>query len=151
MDVTKTIKDAAYITIGFGVLAFQKAQVRRREIEKQLEDQTIDLRAQFSKVADEVEERIEPLVEAVETSLDQLEERLPEQAREALLAIWSAMNDCIERGLRGTGLLPGVLKVRRRAARIHRLLVEAAASKARASTAWSSGDSFFQALSSSTR
>jgi hypothetical protein len=96
MDVTKTIKDAAYITIGFGVLAFQKAQVRRREIEKQLEGQTIDLRAQFSKVADEVEERIEPLVEAVETSLDQLEERLPEQAREAFKSARTAAKEAGE-------------------------------------------------------
>jgi L-serine dehydratase len=44
----------------------------------------------------------------------------------ALLGIWGVMNDCIERGLRGSGLLPGVLKVRRRAARMHRMLVESA-------------------------
>jgi len=44
----------------------------------------------------------------------------------ALLRIWSVMNDCIERGFRATGLLPGVLKVRRRAARLHRKLVETA-------------------------
>jgi len=42
----------------------------------------------------------------------------------ALLAIWSVMNACIERGFRATGLLPGVLKVKRRAARLHRMLVE---------------------------
>jgi len=42
----------------------------------------------------------------------------------ALLRIWSLMNDCIERGFRATGLLPGVLKVRRRAARLRRKLVE---------------------------
>ena len=29
--VTRVAKDAAYIAIGFGVLAFQKLQVRRRE------------------------------------------------------------------------------------------------------------------------
>jgi L-serine dehydratase len=44
----------------------------------------------------------------------------------ALLRIWSVMSDCIERGFRGTGLLPGVLKVRRRAARLHRMIVESA-------------------------
>jgi len=44
----------------------------------------------------------------------------------ALLRIWSVMNDCIERGFRATGLLPGVLKVRRRASRLHRMLVETA-------------------------
>jgi L-serine dehydratase len=51
--------------------------------------------------------------------------RPPEQTRAALLRIWQVMNDCIERGLHGSGLLPGVLKVRRRAARLHRMLVEA--------------------------
>jgi L-serine dehydratase len=44
--------------------------------------------------------------------------------RRELLHVWSVMNACIERGFRGTGLLPGVLKVRRRAARLHRMLVE---------------------------
>ena len=51
------------------------------------------------------------------------------ETRTALLGIASAMNDCIERGLKGTGLLPGVLKVRRRAARLHRMLVEASGSQ----------------------
>ncbi len=50
--------------------------------------------------------------------------RAEAQTRAALLGIWSVMNECIERGFRGTGLLPGALKVRRRAARLHRMLVE---------------------------
>ena len=32
--IVTAARDAAYVTIGFGVLAFQQAQVRRREIEK---------------------------------------------------------------------------------------------------------------------
>jgi L-serine dehydratase len=44
----------------------------------------------------------------------------------ALLRIWQVMHECIESGFRGTGLLPGVLKVRRRAARLHRVLLESA-------------------------
>jgi len=47
------------------------------------------------------------------------------ETQAALLNIWRVMHDCIERGLHGKGLLPGVLKVRRRAARLHRMLVEA--------------------------
>jgi L-serine dehydratase len=42
----------------------------------------------------------------------------------ALLRIWQVMSECIERGFAAQGLLPGVLKVRRRASRMHRLLVE---------------------------
>ncbi|MCB1379411.1 MAG: L-serine ammonia-lyase [Alphaproteobacteria bacterium] len=38
--------------------------------------------------------------------------------------LWAAMNDCINRGLRMSGTLPGGLKVRRRAAELHRKLVE---------------------------
>ncbi len=44
--------------------------------------------------------------------------------RAALLRIWSIMQECIDRGFNGTGLLPGVLKVKRRAARLRRVLVE---------------------------
>ena len=51
------------------------------------------------------------------------------ETRAALLRIWSVMHDCIERGFQGTGLLPGVLKVRRRAARLHRVLVESSESR----------------------
>jgi L-serine dehydratase len=46
------------------------------------------------------------------------------ETRAALLRIWEVMSECIERGFAAQGLLPGVLKVRRRASRMHRLLVE---------------------------
>ena len=48
------------------------------------------------------------------------------ETRAALLRIWQVMSECIDRGFTGTGVLPGVLKVRRRAARMQRLLVESA-------------------------
>jgi L-serine dehydratase len=41
--------------------------------------------------------------------------RSPEQVRSGLLERWRAMNESIERGMRGEGLLPGGLNVRRRA------------------------------------
>ncbi len=37
--------------------------------------------------------------------------------------IWAVMNDCITRGMAGTGILPGGLKVRRRAKGIHDALI----------------------------
>ncbi len=43
--------------------------------------------------------------------------RRPEdEVRRDLLAIWQVMQECVERGSRTTGVLPGGLKVRRRAA-----------------------------------
>ena len=83
VTVAKPVKDAALIAIGFGVLGWNKAQVRRTELAARLDDRTTELRSQLAKVADEVEERLEPLVDAVDTRLDQLEEQLPGQAREA--------------------------------------------------------------------
>jgi hypothetical protein len=87
MDLTKTLpemlKDAAYVTVGFGVIAWNKSQVRRRELESKFSGQTAELRSQLAKVSHEVETRIEPLVEAVDAGLDRIEGQLPDQAREA--------------------------------------------------------------------
>ena len=41
------------------------------------------------------------------------------EIREGLLHIWSVMQDCVERGCQNEGILPGGLKVKRRAARLH--------------------------------
>jgi L-serine dehydratase len=49
------------------------------------------------------------------------------QVREKLLHIWQVMQTCVERGFRQTGVLPGVLKVRRRAPRLYRQLTESSA------------------------
>lgn len=99
-DLTKTLKDAAYITIGFGVLAFQKAQVRRREFEAQLatqasavKAQTAGLRDELTKIVKDVEARFEPVVDQIESSLDQLEERLPTQAKDAFKQARTAAKD----------------------------------------------------------
>lgn len=82
MDITKNLRDAAYIIVGLGVIGIQKAQVRRVELRKQLEQ--ADIREQVAKLAKDVDDRIEPLVEAVDQRLDVVEERLPEQVREVL-------------------------------------------------------------------
>ena len=95
-DLTKTLQDAAYVAVGFGVIAFQKAQVRRRELEQQLNLSGDSLREQLTKVAAEAEERIEPVVEAVEASLDQLEERLPESARVVFQQVRTTAKDAGE-------------------------------------------------------
>jgi hypothetical protein len=38
LDINRTLTDAAYIAIGFGLLGFQRAQVRRRQLIRQLEE-----------------------------------------------------------------------------------------------------------------
>src|SRR5690606_36154775 len=46
------------------------------------------------------------------------------QTRTALLDVWRVMQDCVEAGCRHEGILPGGLKVRRRAAALYRQLSE---------------------------
>jgi L-serine dehydratase len=52
--------------------------------------------------------------------------RTDAEIRAGLLDIWAAMRDCIERGVEANGVLPGGLKVRRRAAAMHHELTERA-------------------------
>jgi L-serine dehydratase len=47
-----------------------------------------------------------------------------DDVRARLMKIWRAMQDCVESGLRNEGVLPGGLKVTRRAAAFHRSLTE---------------------------
>jgi hypothetical protein len=99
-DMRSTIKDAAYVGIGFGVLAFQKAQVQRQELQKRFETSVGDAKGGFGKLSEDfqdriklVEERLEALSKQVDAAaddfeerldkaLDQVQERLPEQAKD---------------------------------------------------------------------
>jgi anion-transporting ArsA/GET3 family ATPase len=110
-DVTQTLKDAAYITVGAGVIAFQKAQVQRQEIQKRLAGLDLDPKHGFERVSGTledrvklVEERFEGLQGQLETAvatlegnvdryLDQLQGRLPEQAGEYVAQARSAAKD----------------------------------------------------------
>ncbi|HCR1524248.1 TPA: L-serine ammonia-lyase [Pseudomonas aeruginosa] len=50
--------------------------------------------------------------------------RPAEETRAGLLRIWRVMQDCVEAGCRNEGIMPGGLKVRRRAAALHRQLCQ---------------------------
>lgn len=50
--------------------------------------------------------------------------RSEDEIRDGIRTIWKAMEDCIDRGLRHDGILPGGLNVKRRAAKMHRSLLE---------------------------
>jgi len=57
--------------------------------------------------------------------------RRPEaEVRRGLLHIWAVMQECVKRGMATGGMLPGGLKVKRRAAELHRRLVEGSAAAA---------------------
>jgi hypothetical protein len=108
-DPGKTLKDAAYITVGVGVTAFQQGQVRRREVQQKVTDhaketQTYlatraqdgrvklealanDLRTKASAARDDVAGRVEPLVgdlgQRVHPIVEQLQ-TVPAQVKQAV-------------------------------------------------------------------
>src|SRR5437764_12824602 len=51
------------------------------------------------------------------------------EVRAKLMHLWQVMHACVECGVRQSGLLPGVLKVRRRAPRLYRMLTESATAR----------------------
>lgn len=96
-DPRTLLKDAGHVAVGLGVMAFQRGQVRRRELEEQLAEAGIT-RDRITAVVDDtrklVEERAGALGEQLEGTTDELEARveqvlaevrtyLPEQALEA--------------------------------------------------------------------
>jgi L-serine dehydratase len=54
---------------------------------------------------------------------NELQFRTAHELDSGITRLWQVMNDCIDRGIAGTGILPGGLKVRRRAKGIHDALI----------------------------
>ncbi|HYA68319.1 MAG TPA: hypothetical protein VED63_06275 [Acidimicrobiales bacterium] len=90
-EITKVLRDAAYVVVGFGVLTFQRAQVRRQELVKRLEDPRAQVeghfdtvRGQFTDQVKRVDDALEQVMTKIEDSLDPVGDRLPPQARDLL-------------------------------------------------------------------
>lgn len=81
-ELAAAVRDAAYVLVGFGVLAFQRAQVRRRELRRWAKDaeQRID------PLLDDIEERVDPV-------LDDLESRLPDKASDVVRQLRQTARD----------------------------------------------------------
>jgi hypothetical protein len=81
--VTDLARDAAYVAVGLGVLAYQRAQVQRVELQKRLQkdlpiDQRIgDVREGVAKGYRQIDDLAESAVQFVESTLQPIEERLP--------------------------------------------------------------------------
>jgi tRNA A37 threonylcarbamoyladenosine synthetase subunit TsaC/SUA5/YrdC len=101
---TDLARDAAYVAVGLGVLAYQRAQVQRVELQKRLQqdrpiEQRIgDVRQGVAKGYRQVDDLAESALQFVESTLQPIEEHLPasvtqvttkarEQAREVRIQI----------------------------------------------------------------
>jgi len=74
-DVTKNLKDATYVVIGLGVIAYQKAEEQGAQLRARLDDQRQQLDKQVTKQ-----------VEETRAQLTKLQERLPDRAKELVAA-----------------------------------------------------------------
>ena len=107
--VTDLARDAAYVAVGLGVLAYQRAQVQRLELQNRLSqdfslEQTIgEVRHGVAKGYAQIDDLAEQAVQFVETTFQPLEDRLPpsvtqltirarEQGREVRLQIRQLVN-----------------------------------------------------------
>jgi hypothetical protein len=65
-DVARGVKDAFYVTVGLGVLAYQRAQVQRKELRQRFGPQLEEARGQLQSLAKLIEEQMK----VVEQRLD---------------------------------------------------------------------------------
>jgi len=94
-EITKVAQDAAYVAIGLGVLGLQKAQVRRRELQNQLDTlggqlPIANVRKEFAKALKDLDTAFGQLIEQMDATFEPVSERLPagaqalvQQAKEA--------------------------------------------------------------------
>jgi hypothetical protein len=119
-ETEKALRDGAYVVVGLGVLSFQSAQVRRRELAKQLQTEGTALagqlndtaekigeqlsgvgerlvtnlsasRGQITELAKSVDERVAPTRAQIDQQVDAFGERLPASARTVFTTVRSAL------------------------------------------------------------
>jgi hypothetical protein len=66
-DAATRLRETLYTAVGFGLLGIQQAQVRRRQLQKDL-----------ARLADELDEKVDPV-------LDDVEAKLPDDLRPLLV------------------------------------------------------------------
>ena len=104
MDLARLAQESFYVTVGFGVLAFNRAQAARQDLQKALDSQFGDARVTVDERLKVLEERLETLSDQLESAydtfeqrvekvLDEFEDRMPESAREFVRSARSAAKE----------------------------------------------------------
>ena len=75
MDDADPLRDAFYTAVGFGVLGFQQAQLRRRELQKDL-----------ARLAVELDGKVDPVLDDLVAKLPEDLQSLATQARAAAVS-----------------------------------------------------------------
>lgn len=69
-DVAEAVKDAAYVSVGLGVIAFQRLQVRRTELAKSLSAPREDARGLLEVAGSLLGDRLKMVEERVSAALE---------------------------------------------------------------------------------
>jgi len=117
VDVRKTLTETGYVAIGLGVVSAQQAQIKGRELRAwlnetgecvagrvrqtsaRLGDEARDSGSRAQDLADEVEKRIEPVLEQIQGNLDDARKRVEpviEQVQDNLAALPEQVAQAVE-------------------------------------------------------
>ncbi len=80
MDDADALRDAFYTAVGFGVLGFQQAQLRRRELQKDL-----------ARLAADLDGKVDPVLDDLVAKLPEDLQPLASQARAAVVSARRSM------------------------------------------------------------
>ena len=69
-DLTEAVKDAAYVSVGLGVIAFQRLQVRRNELTKAVSKPLGETKGTLEVLGAVVSERVKLVEERITAALN---------------------------------------------------------------------------------
>ncbi len=82
--VARALEGPAYVAVGFGVLGFQRAQVRRRELQRQMSRLAGTVSQKVGEVSEDVGERLPREARDLADAAGALAHDLPREAGEAV-------------------------------------------------------------------
>ncbi|MGH8269400.1 MAG: L-serine ammonia-lyase [Steroidobacteraceae bacterium] len=120
----KTLREEEYYSIGGGFIVRGGESQAREASEKPQPPYPFSSAAELLSICRENGLELYELVLANERTWAS-----EAQVRAGVLNLWQVMQGCVERGFHQSGVLPGPLKVRRRAPKLYRMLMESGPSK----------------------
>jgi hypothetical protein len=82
--VARALEGGAYVAVGFGVLGFQRAQVRRRELQRRMSRLAGTVSQTVGEVSEEVSERLPKEARDLVNAVGALAHDLPREASETV-------------------------------------------------------------------
>jgi len=101
--IAKPAKDAFYLTVGLGAMAFEQVRSSQSELWAWFESQIADGKAQFESQSAHFEERVDELLENVQSKLPEQAAELMKQARDAAKSAREQIKDFVNRAAPAQG------------------------------------------------